>query len=109
MQVLKAAATSAASLLNAQQLLAQAVDVAQQLSEEEGGLLVESNKGCAAELEAADAARSALAMLLCQAGHDAAAVTHLQALGFKYRLSHEVGWYSLLHRFWISHGAPVVL
>jgi hypothetical protein len=90
-QVLKAAATSEASLLEAQQLLAHAVDVAQQLSEHEGGLLVESNRGCAAELEAADAARSALAMLLCQAGRDAEAVPHLQALGFKFRLSHEVG------------------
>jgi hypothetical protein len=88
--VLKAAAASTASLQEAETVLAQAISIAQQLSHEEGGLLVESNKGCAAELEAADAARSALAMLLCQGGCDAEAAPHLKALGFKYRLSREV-------------------
>lgn len=89
-QVLKAAAASAASLAEAEEVLTQAVDIAQQLSEEEGGLLVESNKGCAAELEAADAARAALAMLLCQSRRAPDAAVHLKALGFKFRLSQEV-------------------
>lgn len=73
-------------------MLQHAVTSAEQLSEEEGGLLVESNKGCAAELEAADAARAALAMLLCQAGggRSADAAPHLKALGFKFRLADEV-------------------
>lgn len=88
--MLKAAAAFATSLQEAEDVLAQAISIAQQLSQEEGGLLVESNKGCAAELEAADAARSALAMLLCQRGCDAEAAPHLKALGFKYRLSQEV-------------------
>lgn len=94
LQVLKAAATSAASLEEAQQSLTKAIEVAQQLSQEEGGLLVESNKACADELDAADAARSALAMLLCQNGREAEAAPHLKALGFKYRLSQEVGAYA---------------
>jgi hypothetical protein len=88
--VLKAAAASTSSLQEAETVLAQAISIAQQLSQEGGGLLVASNKGCAAELEAADAARSALAMLLCQRRCDAEAAPHLKALGFKYRLSQEV-------------------
>lgn len=94
-QVLKAAAASAASLAEAQQVLTQAVDIAQQVSETEGGLLVESNKGCAAELEAADAARAALAMLLCQSRRADEAAVHLTALGFKFRLSQEVLCYTV--------------
>jgi len=90
MQALKAAATPAQSLQEAEQLLQEAIRIAQQLAEEEGGLLVQSNKGCAAELEAADGARSALAMLLCQAGRDTEAGPLLKALGFKYKLSREV-------------------
>lgn len=95
-QVLKAAAASPESLLDAVQLLQQAIDIAGQLSKEEGGLLIESNKACAAEVEAADAARAALAMLLCQRGQDVDAASHLKALGYKFRLSQEVcgttGW-----------------
>lgn len=90
-QALKAAAASAECLKKAEQLLQEAISIAQQLAEEEGGLLVQSNKGCAAELEAADGARSALAMLMCQAGRDSEAGPLLKALGFKYRLSREVG------------------
>jgi hypothetical protein len=90
LQVLKAAAASPESLLEAEQLLQQAIDIIAQLSKEEGGLLVESNKACAAEVEAADAARAALAMLLCQRGQDADAAAHLKALGYKFRLSQKV-------------------
>lgn len=90
LQVLKAEATSADSLSEAETLLQKAVDIAAELSEEEGGLLVESNRACAAEVEAADAARAALAMLLCQRGRDADAAPHLKALGYKFRLAEEV-------------------
>jgi hypothetical protein len=90
LQVLKAAASSAEALQEAEQLLQQAITTAQQLSQQEDGLLVQSNKACEAEVEAADAARAALAMLLCQNGRGREATTHLQELGFKYRLSTEV-------------------
>lgn len=96
LQLLKYSAASAAELQQAEQHLTTAISIAEHLSEQEGGLLVDSNKACAAELDAADAARSALAMLLCQAGRDAEAVPHLTALGYEYRLSAEVRWHALL-------------
>jgi thioredoxin-like negative regulator of GroEL len=90
-QVLKASAASHDELRQAEEHLQQAIAAAEQLSAQQDGLLLESNKACAAEAEAADAARSALAMLLCQSGRRDEAAVHLAALGFKFRLSHEVG------------------
>jgi hypothetical protein len=88
--VLKSSAASAWELQQAESHLQQAVQVAEQLQGEQEGLWVDSNKACAAEVEAADAAHSALSMLLCQAGRDEEAAAHLQALGFRFRLSSEV-------------------
>lgn len=89
-QVLKSSAASLQQLQQAEEHLQEAIATADQLLAEQDGLLVDSNKACAAELQAADEARSTLAMLLCQAGRDVEAAPHLTALGFKYRLSHHV-------------------
>ena len=97
-QVLKASAASAAELQEAEQHLTQAVSIAQELAEQQHGLLIDSNKACAAEYEMGDrTARAALAMLLCQAGkgRDAEAAVHLRALGYKFRLSKEVLCYDV--------------
>jgi hypothetical protein len=96
LQVLKLRAASQHELQQAEAQLQQAIAAAEQLSEQQDGLLVESNKACAAEAEAADGARSALAMLLCQSGREAEAAVHLAALGFKFRLSNEVGLSAML-------------
>eukprot|EP00775_Hariotina_reticulata_P007157 gene7157-7372_t len=93
--VLKSSAASACELQQAELHLQQAVQAAEQLQAQQEGLWVDVNKACAAELDAADAARSALSMLLCQAGRDDEAATHLQALGFKFRLSREVLHYTI--------------
>lgn len=90
LQVLKASAASQDELQQAEAHLQRAIAAAEQLAGQQDGLLLESNKACAAEAEAADAARSALAMLLCQSGREAQAAVHLAALGFKFRLSSEV-------------------
>jgi hypothetical protein len=89
-QLLRATAASHDELQQAEAHLQQAIAAAEQLSAQQDGLLLESNKACAAEAEDADAARSALAMLLCQSGREDAAAVHLAALGFKFRLSREV-------------------
>ncbi|WIA10512.1 hypothetical protein OEZ85_010701 [Tetradesmus obliquus] len=94
-QVLKASAASQDELQQAEAHLQRAIAAAEQLAGQQDGLLLESNKACAAEAEAADAARSALAMLLCQSGREAQAAVHLAALGFKFRLSSEVLQYAL--------------
>ena len=91
LQLFKHTAASAAELRQAEHHLSTAIDIAEHLSQQDDGLLADSNKACAAEVDAADSARSALAMLLCQAGRDDEAVPHLTALGYKYRLSKEVG------------------
>jgi type II secretory pathway component PulJ len=90
LQVLKASAASQDELQQAESHLQRAIAAAAQLAEQQDGLLLESNKACAADAEAADGARSTLAMLLCQSGREAEAAVHLAALGFKFRLSNEV-------------------
>ena len=53
--------------------------------------LLLANRVCEADMElGCSTARSALAMLLCQAGRDEEARPHLLQLGFKHRLAHRV-------------------
>ncbi|KAF6257421.1 hypothetical protein COO60DRAFT_1227495 [Scenedesmus sp. NREL 46B-D3] len=94
-QVVRASAASHDELQQAEAHLQQAVASAEQLSAQQDGLLLQSNQACAAEADAADAARSALAMMLCQSGREVEAAVHLAALGFKFRLSNEVLHYAL--------------
>eukprot|EP00879_Flechtneria_rotunda_P030369 GHRR01032994.1.p1 GENE.GHRR01032994.1~~GHRR01032994.1.p1 ORF type:complete len:284 (+),score=115.29 GHRR01032994.1:72-923(+) len=94
-QVLKADASSAEQLSEAEQHLQQAVSISEALAVAEDGLLVDSNRACAAEVEAGENARAVLVMLLCQAGRDKEAAEHLTVLGCKVRLSREVLHYAL--------------
>lgn len=73
-----------------QELLTGAVASASAVASAEGGLLAECSTACRREVEAGSAARSALAMLLRQAGRVAEAEGHLTALGFTHSLAPQV-------------------
>lgn len=94
--LLSEAATQQA-LNTAERHLRAAVAAGAALADTDAGLMVDSNKVCAAEASAAGEARGMLAMLLCQQGRDAEAAEHLAVLGYAWRLAPGVLHYPLPH------------
>jgi len=90
-----ALAGSAAEVDDAERQLVTALAAAEQLEAAEEGLVAASNRACKREVEAGGEARTALAMLLCQAGRGPEAAVQLEALGFSWRLAGDILCYPL--------------